>query len=113
MRARWKISTRAPMRTCQGDDAAPFTGRATERLAKTALPPWGPVWARSRSLAARLRASGRDGSRETEIGKDRTGDQVERDVELADVEESKRVGDKDTDQAQQQQDHAHDLAEPP
>src|SRR2546427_2112015 len=60
-----------------------------------------------------LRASGRYRGRETEIGEDRAADQVERDIELADVEESKRIGNEDTEHAKQQQHDADDLAEPP
>src|SRR5438309_10799450 len=58
-------------------------------------------------------ASRGDGSGESEIGENRPADQVQRDVGLADVEQSQRVGVDDTDQPEEQQDDAHDAAEAP
>jgi hypothetical protein len=49
-----------------------------------------------------LRAPGRDGGGETEIGEDRAAYQVERDVELANVEKSERIGDKDSEHPEEQ-----------
>src|SRR5207244_3911184 len=54
-----------------------------------------------------------DRSGETEIGEDRTAHQVERDVEPADVQESERIRDKDTEHPEKQKNHAEDLAKIP